>query len=901
MAKVLVTESYLTSVGSAIRAKNRTNRTYLPSEMASAIEELKTEADLFISSKTFSENGSYSPLSFGLNYFSDIVVSVSGSGTGTSDATLSSGGQMLSGVTAYARGSKYTGTIPTYSGAVNSGAGNIPYYSGSYVVTPLNVSQAFSTSGKFLSSNFVVQAYSGSGGQIPYYSGSYVVTPLSTQQVFSTSGKAMSSNFIVEPYSSSGGASAVLSSITIRGNGTYTASSFGVDGFDSVVIDLSGIPPDDGTFIIYSGSGDIYASMVANSSVRFYSFPNDIAIKSYAFSQCPNLETVYMDGHMVPWQLSVEGFKSCPSLKEIFFMFSSVFERADTKAVGLFTNTRFLESAYSSNYGNIFVPTSLYADYVSNSYWRYMYPRLVPYPTDFVGPHIIPESAYYYFREDAPESIYAPTATMISDDAFYNCSNIKHIRLDNCSFIKEEAFRNCDIREAFLPSCVSLQESVFEGNHNLSQVSLPICQYISKFVFAECDVLSELYLPSCKSIGTQRSMTNLARVSLPVCEYIGGFVSCRLLSSVHAPICKSVGENAFRSDSSLTEISFPLCETLGGLTFCDCSSISSVYIPKCKTVMHGDFINCTLLQNISFPECTYIGTEAFRNCINLREAYLPNVSILSGRDHFRNCENLSRVILTSCTQLDSGTFMDCSKLEYVDIPNVSEIPKWTFYNTGASSTLTTVNIYNCLSISKEAFEDCHTLQSISASKCKYIKEGGFYSCSSLSIVSMPKLSEVEARAFYDAGLQYIDFPLLSYAAKYAFVGTSASYISLPELRNVQPFCFAFNYELISVYLPMVATFYSCAFRRCSKMTTLSINGLGYVSEEAFDECRSLSSIYVNYITSSFEPSIFLSDTPFSLNDSAYAKIYVPASKCEEYKAIENFSYFSNCIVPMEEV
>lgn len=34
-------------------------------------------------------------------------------GTDTSDATLTSGGQMLSGVTAYSKGTKYTGTIAT--------------------------------------------------------------------------------------------------------------------------------------------------------------------------------------------------------------------------------------------------------------------------------------------------------------------------------------------------------------------------------------------------------------------------------------------------------------------------------------------------------------------------------------------------------------------------------------------------------------------------------------------------------------------------------------------------------------------------------------------------------------------------------------------------------------------
>lgn len=39
-------------------------------------------------------------------------------GTDTSDATLTSGGQMLEGITAYARGTKYTGTIETYDGTV---------------------------------------------------------------------------------------------------------------------------------------------------------------------------------------------------------------------------------------------------------------------------------------------------------------------------------------------------------------------------------------------------------------------------------------------------------------------------------------------------------------------------------------------------------------------------------------------------------------------------------------------------------------------------------------------------------------------------------------------------------------------------------------------------------------
>ena len=43
--------------------------------------------------------------------------SIPSGGTDTSDATLNSGGQLLSGVTAYAKGTKYTGTIPMKSQA----------------------------------------------------------------------------------------------------------------------------------------------------------------------------------------------------------------------------------------------------------------------------------------------------------------------------------------------------------------------------------------------------------------------------------------------------------------------------------------------------------------------------------------------------------------------------------------------------------------------------------------------------------------------------------------------------------------------------------------------------------------------------------------------------------------
>lgn len=61
---------------------------------------------------TITENGTHDVTSFAS---ANVNVPTSSGGTDTSDATLNSGAQMLSGVTAYANGTKYIGTIATKS------------------------------------------------------------------------------------------------------------------------------------------------------------------------------------------------------------------------------------------------------------------------------------------------------------------------------------------------------------------------------------------------------------------------------------------------------------------------------------------------------------------------------------------------------------------------------------------------------------------------------------------------------------------------------------------------------------------------------------------------------------------------------------------------------------------
>lgn len=76
MSQVLVTESHLSSIASAIRAKNGQSASYTPSQMAAAIQSIQSAGALSIISQTFSSNGSYLPSAFSADAFSGIVVDV---------------------------------------------------------------------------------------------------------------------------------------------------------------------------------------------------------------------------------------------------------------------------------------------------------------------------------------------------------------------------------------------------------------------------------------------------------------------------------------------------------------------------------------------------------------------------------------------------------------------------------------------------------------------------------------------------------------------------------------------------------------------------------------------------------------------------------------------------------
>jgi len=283
----------------------------------------------------------------GLLMQSNVTIASYTPGTDTTDATLSSGAQMLSGITAYASGVKYTGTIeeyagmvnsshdniPYYSGSVNGGAPDVPTYSGTYYATPSNTEQTFPTAGLLMSSDFTVASVA-SGGIIPTgtisitENGIYDISQYASANVSVPSGITPTGTLSINAngiYTVTDYASVDVSvpgvvpvgTKVITSNGNYDVSSFASatvnvtsnnDAFKSMV---------EGTLTAATGStvSTIRSNAFAGAqTLTLVSFPSCTNVGAGAFYDCTQLVSVYLPSCI---SVSTQAFEGCSALSDV--------------------------------------------------------------------------------------------------------------------------------------------------------------------------------------------------------------------------------------------------------------------------------------------------------------------------------------------------------------------------------------------------------------------------------------------------------------------------------------------------------------------------------------------------------------------------------------------------------
>lgn len=206
-----------------------------------------------------------------------------------------------------------------------------------------------------------------------------------------------------------------------------------------------------------------------------------------------------------------------------------------------------------------------------------------------------------------PSSVY-----VIEKSAFYNCSALKTINLNNVSIIEETAFRNT----------------------KLSSVSFEQLQSIGRNAFNGCVALKTLTFPAGVSEIGQSA-----------------FSGCSLLNTVtFNGNVNIVGENAFSG----------------------CSLLKNINLDKVKYFKEGSFQSCVSLESINLANAVEIETKAFSGCNKLTSVVLGANLIYIHKDAMKGSGAIASVeVVNKEGWFNVGTCAGCAITEWPSLRQAS--------------------------------------------------------------------------------------------------------------------------------------------------------------------------------------------------------------------------------------
>lgn len=436
-------------------------------------------------------------------------------------------------------------------------------------------------------------------------------------------------------------------------------------------------------------------------------------------------------------------------------------------------------------------------------------------------------------------------------------------------------------------------------------------------------------------------------VDLPNCLYVGNkaFYYCTSPTTVNLPACTALHNYAFRSCWNLSYISLPNVNNLSGYCLANCSALQTISLPKCSYLSRCAFLSCSNLNTIYMgiglsTVATMAHSNALLGCSSLQSIYVPTSLVYA----YRSAENWSYYssiiypidgsvpdyyISYTPSSASGIMWIASSSLAFPVSYQISSYKGMVYFSSSYPNYLSFESC-NWSSIETNipsfgeymAFSDCSTLQSVDLYDCTSLTWGAFQSCSKLTNVNLPKLSSLDNQTFWNCNsLQGINLPNCTYVGSTAFNKCySLSYAILSNVSYVGEFAFDSCFSLYSADLRNVQVIGEAAFENCSRLnfstplykcnvigeqafwgcialTSLELPLISIISRDAFYGCSSLSRITIGYSgVCSLGSNVFYRTKITSLTGS----IYVPASLVNAYKSAQYWSYFSTQIFPIPE-
>ena len=295
--------------------------------------------------------------------------------------------------------------------------------------------------------------------------------------------------------------------------------------------------------------------------------------------------------------------------------------------------------------------------------------------------------------------------------------------------------------------------------------------------------------------------------------------------------------------------------SIGYRAFLNCSGLTSVVISNnVISIGSSAFDGCSRLTAITIP-CSVlsIGNWAFKNCSSLTSVTIPNSVTEIGEFAFSGCKQLSQLVFPeNLKYLEIGVCYDCEKLSSISLPSCIEgIGRSAFY--GCTSLEEFVVPDSVKEIDRMAFKNCSSLKKIYWGKSiEKVGDDLFTGCRILKEVYITDISNwcktnftsESANPLYEQGI----------------VGGGTKLFLNDEL--VETLFIPNDIDIVRKY-----TFYGYTWLKSIRFPETKMK----VEDEAFSECRQISSVYFGDSTIQLGNQVF-----YKCEDMQYV-----VSKCHE--------------------
>ena len=309
----------------------------------------------------------------------------------------------------------------------------------------------------------------------------------------------------------------------------------------------------------------------------------------------------------------------------------------------------------------------------------------------------------------------------------------------------------------------------------------------------------------------------------------------------------SIRSAAFR-ESAITSIEIPnSVENIGVHAFEDCSSLTSVDLPNSLTsINNSTFLLCSALTSVGIPEgVKKIGEDAFRECSSLTSITIPKSVTEIEEDAFAGCYGLTAVHITDLAAWCSITFwfgesnplwyakhlfLNGEEIKDMVIPeSVTEISEYAFVRCLGLTSVTIGD--NVTAIKALAFYNCEGITSVRIGNgVTTIGNKAFEECNSLKAVHIQDIA-----AWCNITFAYRGSPLW-YARHLYLNGEEVKDLVIPDgVTAISDKAFENCLSLTSVTIGnSVTSIGASAFANCLSLATIIIgNGVKTIGKSAF--------------------------------------------------------------------